>query len=156
MTHIQFQNIIITLVDQSEYTWRILGTMEDFCIRAQSVNKNIVIASAHVRISLLTSRLLRVEKGCLTDLPTQTVLFRDLGIVPFSTEYRGNLCIIRTDHVVFQVNFKTGKVLGIELSDGKIVSNFRTGNLRGTARTLEWQTVRSNWNPVFYRAVVQA
>lgn len=111
--------------------------MEDFCIRAQSVNKNIVIASAHVRISLLTSRLLRVEKGCLTDLPTQTVLFRDLGRVPFSTEYRGNLCIIRTDHVVFQVNFKTGKVFGIELSDGKIVSNFRTGNLRGTARTLD-------------------
>ena len=111
--------------------------MERFNIHTQPINNNIVLERNHVRISLLTSRLLRVEKGHFTDLATQTVLFRDLGTVLFSSEYRGNLCIIRTDHAVFHVNFKSAKVVGIELSDGRLISNFSAGNLRGTARTLD-------------------
>ena len=111
--------------------------MERFNIHTQPINKNIVLVHDQIRISLLTSRLLRIEKGHFTDLPTQTVLFRDLGTVSFSTERCGDLCAVRTNHAVFNINVKSAKLTSIELSDGTTVSNFSSGNLLGTARTLD-------------------
>ena len=55
--------------------------MERFRITAKSAPVNIVYKTENFRICLLTSRLLRVERGNLTDLPTQTVWNRDLGEV---------------------------------------------------------------------------
>ena len=50
-----------------------------------SVSKgNIVYQDAKTRISLITPRLIRIERFSFTDLPTQTVFFRNLGAVAYS------------------------------------------------------------------------
>ena len=111
--------------------------MERFQIDAQPICKNIVLETDFLRISLLTSKLLRVETKNLTNLATQTVLFRDLGIVRYSVEQCKKYWTIRTDSAAFKVNINSGRVVRISLSDGTLVTNFTKGNLGGTARTLD-------------------
>ena len=63
--------------------------MERFAFSARPVCPNVVYQQDGLRISLLTSRLLRMEKGNSTDLTTQTVWNRDLGKADFSLEHHG-------------------------------------------------------------------
>ena len=101
--------------------------MSRFSFDSDTTLKNIVYEDAGVRIALLTSRLLRVETGAFTDMPTQTVWNRNLGEVDYTTETQGQNIVIKTAHTTFSVNKSTGKVEG----------DFTSGNLLGTARTLD-------------------
>ena len=111
--------------------------MERLTISARPTAVNIVYQSAQVRISLLTPRLLRLEKGTFTDLPTQTVWNRDLGEVAWEMEECGDICTVKTEEVTFRVDKKQGKILSVLLKDGTEVRDFAKGNLLGTARTLD-------------------
>ena len=43
----------------------------------------VIYQENDLRISLLTSRILRTEKGAFCDLPTQTVQSRDFGEIKY-------------------------------------------------------------------------
>ena len=113
------------------------GEMSRFSFESDTTLKNIVYEDSQVRIALLTSKLLRVETGKFTDMPTQTVWNRNLGVVSFSVEEKGNNLVVKTEDASFAVNKVNGKVEYIVLSDGSKVSDFKKGNLLGTARTLD-------------------
>ena len=111
--------------------------MERFAISAKPVCPNVVYQGEGLRLSLLTPRLLRIEKGTSTDLATQTVWNRDLGAVNFRFAAQGATCAVETDAVVFEVDRKKGKVISVTFRDGTTVTDFQKNNLLGTARTLD-------------------
>ena len=111
--------------------------MSRFSFAADTALKNIVYQKNEVRVALLTQRLLRVEKGVFTDLPTQTVWNRNLGEVDYEVKEEGGVLWVKTEAATFIVNTSAGKVEKIVLSDGSSVTDFQSGNLLGTARTLD-------------------
>ncbi len=93
-----------------------------------------------VRFSLLTSRLLRVEvdkKLQFTDEPTQTVLCRAFAEPQFKVVEDGDEVIIITTKTIFKYNTKEHKMVGISLKGGKSLTEYESGNLKGTYRTLD-------------------
>lgn len=99
-------------------------------------NEENVIFKDDVRITVLNSRTLRIEKGGFTDLPSQTVWYRDSEKVDFETESNGDTLLIKTDRTTFAVNTASGKFLYAEI-DGKKQKYDRDLNLKGTTRTLD-------------------
>ena len=74
----------------------------------------IIYKNDYLRISLITTRLIRTETSTLsdvkfrgeffTDLPTQTVQNRDFCQVKYSLEDCGNVILVKTDSCLFKVN----------------------------------------------------
>lgn len=95
-----------------------------------------VIIDSDLRITVITPELIRIEKGGFCDLPTQTVLFRNLGKVDFSFKNTSNRITVKTDKCEFCVS-KCGELQSVRLSDGRLVTDFKKGNLKGTRRTLD-------------------
>ena len=87
----------------------------------------VVFERGDLRISLITPRLLRTEKGAFCDAPTQTVQNRDFGEVKYSISDEGMFIVIKTDEATFKVR----------CSDGTEVGNPQGKPLPGTARTLD-------------------
>ena len=97
----------------------------------------IIYEKKNLRISLLTSRLLRTEKGSFTDLPTQTIQNRDFDNPKYTIIEDKNRINVQTDDVLFSVSLSDGSVTYAHLKDGKCVRNFGANVLPGTARTLD-------------------
>lgn len=95
-----------------------------------------VIIDSDLRITVITPELIRIEKGSFCDLPTQTVLFRNLGKVDFSFKNTSNRINVKTDKCEFCVS-ECGELQSVRLSDGRLVTDFKNGNLKGTRRTLD-------------------
>lgn len=95
-----------------------------------------VIIDSDLRITVITPELIRIEKGGFCDLPTQTVLFRNLGKVDFSFKNTSDRITVKTDKCEFCVS-KCGELQSVRLSDGRLVTDFKKGNLKGTRRTLD-------------------
>ncbi len=113
---------------------------DTFSIKTQSktdVSKTIICGS--VRISVITDRLIRVEKGDggFCDLPTQSVWYRDFGEPEYTCTSKGGVYLITTKFCTFAVNKSSGKTEYVRFSDGRVVKNFKKGNLGGTRRTLD-------------------
>lgn len=101
-------------------------------------NPNNVVYFGDYRVSILFSRLFRIEKSAskhFEDSPTQCVFFRETSAVNFESGKIGDSFFIRTD--------KVSLVLGNDLSSSYIdfydkkVYLDGAGNLKGTARTLD-------------------
>ena len=106
-------------------------------INGKTPDSNIIIKNG-VRISVLTSRLIRIEKqpdGRFCDMPTQTVLNRNFDTPSFIVTDSPSDFTVKTDDVsfVFSPEGKLIKAVMKDMSD----SNFRKGNLKGTRRTLD-------------------
>ena len=98
----------------------------------------IIYQSNDLRISLITPRLLRTEKGAFTDLATQTVTSRDFcGEIEYKIITHKGIIEIDTGCAVFYVRESVGDVTSIRLADGSIVTDMESGKLFGTARTLD-------------------
>lgn len=97
--------------------------------------ENIII-DGDLRITVITPELIRIEKGGFCDLPTQTVLFRNLGKVDFSIKNTSDRITIKTDKCEFCIS-KGGKLQSVKLGGERIVTDFKNGNLKGTRRTLD-------------------
>ncbi len=93
-----------------------------------------VIRFGKLYISVITSRLIRVSIG-KREGATQLVVNRNLGETSFTAEKKGPRLTIRTEDVTFVIKIN-GRVKAI-LRNGKKLSNFNRGNLKGTARTLD-------------------
>lgn len=96
----------------------------------------IIFERKNTRISLITSRLIRVEGGSFTDLPTQSVINRDFEEVEYKIDDLGDEVIITTADAVFSVDVPFAKVNYIKIGD-LTVKDFKKGRLPGTARTLD-------------------
>lgn len=97
----------------------------------------IVFEKNDLRISLITPRLLRTEKGIFTDLPTQTVHNRNFEDVEYDLTEIDEYIVVSSKNVSFKVSKKTGKVVYAELPPHCYTKNFGKHPLPGTARTLD-------------------
>lgn len=98
------------------------------------------IVRGNTRFTVLTPCLLRVEiqkNGNFCDEPTQSVWFRDFDTPKFEVTEEDGTIIIKTTKANFLYSFKEKKMLRIKLRDGRTVTDFKSGNLKGTCRTLD-------------------
>ena len=99
-----------------------------------------VVVRGNTRFTVLTPCLLRVENqrdGAFCDEPTQSVWFRDFAAPKFEVTDNGDNITIRTTKANFLYCLKTQKMLRIKLLDGRTVTDYKSGNLKGTCRTLD-------------------
>ena len=96
----------------------------------------VIFEKKDLRISLLTPRLLRTEKGNFTDLPTQTVIHRDFPTVTYTLQEQGDAISIQTEEVHFLVHRRSGKVVSADFDAG-CYTKIGKDQLPGTARTLD-------------------
>ena len=98
------------------------------------------IVRGNTRFTVITPCLLRVEnqknaKFC--DEPTQSVWFRDFCDTSFEVKEANGLIEIKTAETTFTYSLNANKMKSITLNDGRINFNFKSGNLKGTCRTLD-------------------
>lgn len=108
------------------------------CTNGTAIEENVFLYDG-VRITVLTSELIRIERqadGNFCDLPTQTVWFRSLEKVDCSAENVDGDITVKTSKCSFIIS-ENGRLKKVRLSDGRIVTNFKKGNLKGTRRTLD-------------------
>lgn len=99
-----------------------------------------IIVRGAVRFSVLSDRLLRVEVDDdrkFTDEPTQCVWNRDFDRPDFKLVQDGYDVKIITSAACFEYDLKKRKMLGVTLANGKTVTDYKKGNLKGTYRTLD-------------------
>ena len=102
--------------------------------------KEYVYQIEDYRFSVLSPRIIRVEKDkkhIFTDEATQTVICRDFDRPEFSILQSGGKIVIKTEDITFCFDLAKGATESITLKDGRIVTDFKTGNLKGTYRTLD-------------------
>lgn len=97
----------------------------------------IIFEKNDLRISLITPRLLRTEKGAFCDLPTQTVQNRDFDNPKYTIMADKKRVNIQTDEAVFSVRVKDGSVAYAHFSPHFYTKKFGKHSLPGTARTLD-------------------
>lgn len=109
----------------------------------------LVIKKNNVRLSLITERLLRVEVDPdknFIDAPTQSIFNRNFAKPQIRTVEDGDVVIIMTTKTIFRYDTKNEKMIGISLKGGKNLSEYTTGNLKGTYRTLDMTRGAINLN----------
>lgn len=99
-------------------------------------NENQVYIDGDLRITYLTSRLIRVEKGCFTDLPSYAVWNRNFTAGNMKISKNARLLNIETDDIILSLkNKKPYSVYFKDSGETELFSNQK--NLKGTYRTLD-------------------
>jgi alpha-glucosidase (family GH31 glycosyl hydrolase) len=111
--------------------------MDRFSFPASPAAKHNVFKTKHMRITVLTSCLIRLESGNFTDLPTQTVWNRVFPKVSCTWGQENGIFTIKTEECRFRIDVSGRRMLSITMKDGTVVKDFEKGNLLGTARTLD-------------------
>ena len=102
---------------------------------AKANDRQIVIIG-NVRITYLTPRLIRIEKGVFTDLASFSIWFRNFEAGEFSAINVNGEIVVETSEVIF--NIKNGKPYSVYFKDSKKTELFSAQkNLKGTRRTLD-------------------
>ncbi|MBR0541990.1 MAG: DUF5110 domain-containing protein [Clostridia bacterium] len=111
-----------------------------FRVKTEPVtDEAFTVINGSTRLSVITDRLVRVENsrnGAFCDGATQSVWFRNFSAPSFEKTVQGNKIIIKTEKAEFHYNCAAQRMDYI-LLDGKRISDFHTGNLKGTKRTLD-------------------
>ena len=105
---------------------------------SKPVQENIIFAN-NVRVTVLTQGMIRVEYSTdekFTDLPSQSIWYRNFGKVEFSHETKADVLTIKTAYAEFYVNCHTG-AFKYAVLEGKKISYHSANNLKGTTRTLD-------------------
>ena len=98
-----------------------------------------VIYSNNVKVTVLTPSMIRVEYSTdkkFTDLPSQSIWYRNFGKVEFSHETKVDVLAIKTSYAEFYVNSHSGS-FDYAVLNGKKLSYHSSNNLKGTTRTLD-------------------
>ena len=111
--------------------------MSRFSFDARPKALHNVFKTKHMRITVLTPCLLRLESGAFTDLPTQTVWNREFPRVKCTWGQEDGIFTLKTEECIFKIHVAKCKMLSVTLKDGTVVRDFEKGNLLGTARTLD-------------------
>ncbi len=99
-----------------------------------------VVIVGNTRFTVLTPCLLRIEvqkNGMFCDEATQSVWFRDFDAPKFEVKQENGNVEIKTTKANFLYSLKSSKMLRIKLRDGRVVTDYNKGNLKGTCRTLD-------------------
>ena len=83
-----------------------------------------VIFSQNVRVTVLTPETLRVEysiDGKFTDLPSQSIWYRNFGKVEFTHETKVDVLCVKTNYAEFYINSHSGSFNYVVI-DGKKLS----------------------------------
>ena len=96
-----------------------------------------VFQCGEIRVSVLTERLIRIEKGSFTDEATQTVWDRDFEPVEFYKECSEREVEIKTSACTFTIDSLTAELKSVRMGERIVSGDFDKGNLMGTARTLD-------------------
>lgn len=109
---------------------------------AKALEENVIVVG-NVRITLLSSRLLRFEKSDegFTDEPTQGVIRRNFSAVKHEVFTSKDKITIKTDDVSFSIYPDDFKKSYVRFKNGKKASVINDKNLGGTLRTLD-----TNWD----------
>ena len=99
--------------------------------------KHNIYKTRHMRITVLSPRLLRLESGSFTDLATQTVWNRDFPKVKCTWGQEGAVFTLKTEECIFRIDVTKCRMLSVTPAGGREVRDFENGNLLGTARTLD-------------------
>lgn len=114
---------------------------EEFSLNLESkTDESRVGVFGNVRLSVLADRLLRAEiskNGVFEDKPTQKVWYRNFEDTECSFNQKGNKVIVKTPQAEFCFDLSSKKMKYVVLSDGRKVTDFNKGNLKGTYRTLD-------------------
>lgn len=106
---------------------------------AKTLNENIIVFN-NCRFSILTPYLIRAEyqkNSVFCDMPTQSVINRNFCSDKFNYDTIGKFIIINTSKIKFTYDTEKLTVDSIVLEDGRTVKDCKTGNLKGTCRTLD-------------------
>lgn len=113
--------------------------------------KKYIMQKNGVRITALSDYLLRVETqtgSVFCDDATQCVMCRNFADPAFSTEKQDeNTYLIKTGKCTFRFDFHSKKMMYVVLEDGRKVTDFDQGNLKGTCRTLDGTNGRTKLSP---------
>lgn len=93
-----------------------------------------------VRLQVLTPCLLRVEISPdkeFCSLATQSVWFRSFCRPSFTYTKADGIVTITTCKCCFTYSLLQHRLLSVKLNDGRLVTEFKKGNLKGTRRTLD-------------------
>lgn len=107
-----------------------------FAVSLAAADSSAIIEADGVRVSVLSDRIIRVEKGEFTDKRTQTVMCRNFLNPQFKYVKSGFKLAINTVKCVFCVDLSSLKV-GVILSSRDVVLPSNHLNMGGTARTLD-------------------
>lgn len=102
--------------------------------------KELTYTSKNVRLTVITDRLLRLEVNKnrdFVDKPTQKVWYRSFDNPKVIFSERDGEIVVRTTKAIFHFNTKKCVLSSVTMKNGKSVSDFKKGNLKGTARTLD-------------------
>lgn len=102
--------------------------------------KECTITAGDTRLTVLTPCLVRVEvsdDGCFCDEPTQAVWFRNFDNPKFTQSVIKNRIVVKTELAEFCYDNKKHRMLYINLADSRHITDFNSGNLKGTCRTLD-------------------
>ncbi len=105
---------------------------------AQPCKDNVILAN-NVKITVLTPEMLRVEYSAdkkFTDLPSQSIWYRNFGKVDFTYETKVDITIVKTASTEFYVNCHSGLFQYAKYNDKKLTYS-KANNLKGTTRTLD-------------------
>ncbi len=114
--------------------------MKKLTLKTNSITpEKYTVINNGVRFSVLTPSLLRIEWGCeeFFDAPSQSVINRNFCETDFSFENYANTTLIKTSECEFSFDTVTKKMNYITLKDGRTVTEYDKGNLKGTCRTLD-------------------
>ena len=99
-------------------------------------NENQIKVIDDIRITYLTSRLIRVEAGTFTDLASFTVLNRNFQVGKFNVKKIKNKIFVETSDVIFII--KNGTPICVKIKSSDETQYFKKQkNLKGTRRTLD-------------------
>ena len=105
---------------------------------AKACEENIVI-SDNVRVTVLTATMVRIEFSTVvkfTDLPSQSIWYRNFGKVNFTYTENSDVLTVKTDSADFVINCHTGS-FKYAVFEGKKLTYDAANNLKGTTRTLD-------------------
>ena len=89
---------------------------------AQPYAENVILSN-NVKITVLTPEMVRVEYSAeknFTDLPSQSIWYRNFGKVDFTYETKGDVTIVKTVSTEFYINNHSGDFQYVKYNDKKL------------------------------------
>lgn len=105
---------------------------------AKAFEENFV-KSCNVKVTVLTPNMIRIEystDGKFTDLPSQSIWYRNFGKVEFTSETKADVLSVKTETSEFFINCHSGSFKYVVFNGKKLTYN-SANNLKGTTRTLD-------------------
>lgn len=114
---------------------------DSFKIKCSPVAKaESTVVYADTRLTVLTPCLLRVEvseKGEFCDESTQAVWHRDFDTPSFTQSFDKSRITVKTELAEFCYDTASHRMLYVNLADSRHITDYNSGNLKGTCRTLD-------------------